>query len=111
LTDVRDVVRAYRALLLDGAPGEVYNVCRGESASLDDVARRLLELADLDVPIVVDPDRYRPADIPDLVGDPRRLRQATGWSPRITLDQTLRDVLGSYVAELATQSGAGGFNG
>lgn len=93
LTDVRDVVRAYRLLLERGAPGEVYNVCSGRSVGIDAVAARLLELAGADIPIVVDPARVRPIDIPDLRGDPRRLVAATGWEPGIDLDTTLRDVL------------------
>jgi GDP-4-dehydro-6-deoxy-D-mannose reductase len=93
LTDVRDVVRAYRSLIESGAPGEVYNVCRGESVSIREVAERLLELAGVELPIVVDPDRMRPSDIPDLRGDPGRLRAATGWAPEISLKDTLRDVL------------------
>jgi nucleoside-diphosphate-sugar epimerase len=40
-----------------------------------------------------DPALARRADILHLVGDPTRLRQATGWSPRIHLDQTLQDLL------------------
>ena len=35
----------------------------------------------------------RPADIPHLVGDATKLRAATGWNPRRTLDDILRDVL------------------
>jgi GDP-4-dehydro-6-deoxy-D-mannose reductase len=93
LTDVRDVVRAYRSLVEAGAPGEVYNVCRGDSVSIREVAERLLELAGVELPIVVDPARMRPSDIPDLRGDPARLRAATGWLPEISLDDTLRDVL------------------
>ena len=93
LTDVRDVVRSYRSLLVSGAPGEVYNVCRGESVSIREVAERLLALAGVDVPIQVDPARMRPSEIPDLRGDPRRLHAATGWAPEIPLEQTLRDVL------------------
>jgi GDP-4-dehydro-6-deoxy-D-mannose reductase len=93
ITDVRDVVRAYRDLLEAGAPGEVYNVCRGESVSIAEVARRLLALAGVDLPIEVDPARVRPVDIPELRGDPSRLHTATGWVPEITLDDTLTDVL------------------
>ncbi len=96
LTDVRDVVRAYRLLLTDGVPGEVYNVCRGRSELIEDLARRMLELAGVDLPLVVDPARVRPVDLPDLVGDPTRVHQATGWVPDIDLDQTLRDVLRSF---------------
>ena len=96
ITDVRDVVRAYRALLLRGVPGEVYNVCRGSSVAIREVAEGLLRLAGAEVPIKVVPERVRPVDIADLVGDPTRLRNATGWEPEIDLGQTLHDVLASF---------------
>ena len=35
----------------------------------------------------------RSVDVPRLVGDASKLREATGWRPEIDLDQTLRDVL------------------
>ena len=41
-TDVRDVVRAYWALLERGAPGEVYNVCSGRGVRIGDVLDELL---------------------------------------------------------------------
>src|SRR5690349_7759621 len=45
-TDVRDVVRAYRLLALDGEPGEAYNVCSGRDVSIQELADRLIGLAD-----------------------------------------------------------------
>ena len=99
ITDVRDVVRAYRCLLVGGEPGSAYNVCRGASVRIEDVARRLLELAGVEVPIVVDPARVRPVDQPDLRGDPRRLAEATGWIPTIELDRTLSDVVAYWEAQ------------
>jgi GDP-4-dehydro-6-deoxy-D-mannose reductase len=93
LSDVRDVVRAYRLLLTDGQPGQVYNICRGEAVSIRHLAERLLALAGVDMPIVVDPARVRPVEIPELRGDRRRVGEATGWKPEIDLDRTLADVL------------------
>ena len=93
ITDVRDVVRAYRDLLETGVPGEVYNVCRGAAVSIEEVARRLLAVAGVDLEIVVDPARVRPVDLPELRGDAARLHAATGWEPEIALDDTLADVL------------------
>lgn len=92
ISDVRDVVRAYRLLLESGVPGEVYNVCRGRAVSILEVAERLLALAGVELPIVVDPDRVRPVEIPELRGDPSRLREAVGWEPIYGLDRTLADV-------------------
>ncbi len=93
ITDVRDVVRAYRLLLERGEPGGVYNICRGESTAIAEIAGRLLRIEGLDIPIRVDPARVRPVDLPDLRGSPRRLYEATGWEPQIPLDDTLADVL------------------
>ena len=97
-TDVRDVVRAYRLLITDGAAGEAYNVCSGVDVSVETLAQRLLALAEVDLQIETDPTLVRPVDVPVLVGDNSRLRAATGWAPEITLDQTLRDVLDAYLA-------------
>lgn len=95
LSDVRDVVRAYRLLLVGGEPGQPYNICRGEAVAVSSVLERLMRLAGVDVPVRPDPARYRPADVPEHVGDPRRLKALTGWQPEVPLDQTLADVLGS----------------
>lgn len=93
LLDVRDVVEAYLALLASGAPGEIYNVARGEGTALRELFRRLAELLDLDAEPVPSPELARANDIPHLVGDAGKLRRTTGWSPAITLDATLRGLL------------------
>ncbi len=41
----------------------------------------------------VDPARSRPTDLPVVCGDASKLNAATGWAPRIPLDQTLADAL------------------
>jgi GDP-4-dehydro-6-deoxy-D-mannose reductase len=92
-TDVRDVVRAYRLLVEQGKPGEVYNVCSGVDISIQHLIDRLLDLSGVPCEIEVDQDLIRPVDIPVLRGDPSRLRDATGWEPQIPLDQTLREIL------------------
>jgi len=101
LSDVRDVVRAYRLLVEHGTPGEAYNVCSGRGVSVREVADTMLATSDAPLELVVDPDLVRPVDVPRLVGDPARLRAATGWEPEIPLDVTLRDVLGAARARVA----------
>jgi GDP-4-dehydro-6-deoxy-D-mannose reductase len=100
-TDVRDVVRAYRLLVERGTPGEAYNVCAGESVAVEDVARRLIELSGVDAEVRVVPERVRAVEVPELRGDPSKLVAATGWGRERSLDETLRDVLDGWRAELA----------
>lgn len=92
-TDVRDVVRAYRRLIESGTPGEVYNVCSGHDAAIEEIATTLLRLAGTSLEFKTDPALTRPVEVPVLRGDPTRLQNATGWKPEIPLDQTLADVL------------------
>lgn len=95
--DVRDVVRAYWALLEKGEPGEVYNVCTGRGIAIRDVLARLIEVSGLQVSVKVDKERLRPADLPVLIGDPRFLQRTTGWRPATSLDDTLADLLADWM--------------
>jgi GDP-4-dehydro-6-deoxy-D-mannose reductase len=93
LTDVRDTIRAYRLILERGANGRPYNVCSGRAISIGDVLEMLLTRARVPVKVRVDTVRYRPNDMPVLVGNPARLARELGWKPEIPLDQTLDDLL------------------
>ena len=93
ITDVRDVVRAYRLLIEHGAAGEAYNVCTGRDHSIAEIADLLISMASGPMHLVADPDLQRPVEIPVLRGDPGKLRAATGWSPEIELRTTVADVL------------------
>jgi len=95
-TDVRDVVRAYRCLIQRGAPGEAYNICRGEDVAVRELAVRLAEMAIKPMRLETDPTLQRPVDIPVLRGDHTKLTDATGWEPEIPLDQTLADLLDEW---------------
>jgi GDP-4-dehydro-6-deoxy-D-mannose reductase len=93
LLDVRDVVEAYLALLRSGVPGETYNIARGEGIALGELFRRIAGMLSVEVEPFPDPSLLRAQDIPYLVGDASKLRRTTGWSPAITLDQTLQDMV------------------
>ena len=109
--DVRDVVRAYWALLERGDPGEVYNVCTGRGVRVRELLHKLLDLAGLDVEIRLESERLRPSDVPALVGDPAKLKAATGWEPALSLDETLSDLLRYWRERLMEQASPGGQRG
>jgi len=96
VTDVRDVVRAYRLLISCGVPGEVYNVCTGRSVAIEELARRLAALAGVDLRLEVDAGLVRQVDVPEMRGDPSRLKTVTGWQPEVDLDRMLADVLAAW---------------
>ena len=71
-------------------------MCSGRDIAVQEVADRLIALAERPMALVPDPDLLRPVDTPVLRGDPTRLHEATGWEPTISLDQTLADVLDDW---------------
>jgi len=89
LTDVRDVVRAYRLLAERGSRGEVYNVGSGTSRRTGDILHLLRSMADPDRPVV----ETRPGSKQDPIADTSRLVRATGWRATIPLEQTVADTL------------------
>ena len=93
ILDVRDVVECYLALLERGAAGEVYNVASGTGIRLEELFFRIAELIGCRVVPERDVSLARASDIPHLVGNADKVRAATGWSPRFTLEQTLQSII------------------
>lgn len=103
ISDVRDVVRAYRLLLESEQSGLTANVCRGESISLKNVIERVKVLAGLStVEIALNQGLLRPHDVLDLYGDHGLLTKFTGWQPEIGYDQMLSDMYEYWLAHLTT---------
>lgn len=104
LTDVRDAVRAYRLIAERGQAGIVYNVCSERGTPIREVLDRLLAQSQIPgIVVQVDPSRLQAADVPIQVGDAALLRRTAGWSPAISLQQTLRDVLDYWRKQLEEQ--------
>lgn len=98
LTDVRDVVRAYR-LLIEAAvegrlptDGVVVNVCSAESVAIRWIAEEFCRLAGVEPRLEVDPALVRDTDAPDIRGDYGLLAKLTGWRPSIPITDTLREI-------------------
>jgi GDP-4-dehydro-6-deoxy-D-mannose reductase len=101
LMDVRDTVRAYRALIRRGEPGRAYNVCSGEAHAIRELLDGLLAHSSVKVDVRVDPSRLRPVDQPLLVGRLDRIRRETGWQPEIAWATTLGDLLQDWRARIS----------
>jgi len=92
ILDVKDVVRAYTVVMKHGVVGEVYNIGSGVGVSMQSVLDQLVQLANKPITITKDPDRLRPADIPELRADIQKLT-ALGWQPEISLQETLQRIV------------------
>lgn len=95
---VADVTAAYIALAARGRAGEIYNVSSGVGVSVKELAVQVLAATGVKAPLATDPALVRPVDVPALVGDNARLRDATGWAPTRTLRTLIDDLVGYWAA-------------
>jgi GDP-4-dehydro-6-deoxy-D-mannose reductase len=77
-----------------------FNLCSGRGTAIAALVGELGLQARVPVTVRPDPELARPADPPALVGDPARLREATGLVPQIPLARSLSDLLDEWRAHL-----------
>jgi GDP-4-dehydro-6-deoxy-D-mannose reductase len=104
ITDVRDTVLAYLAMVARGQPARPYNVCSGRAYRVRDLLDLLVGLSRVPISIEVDPARLRPSDNPVVAGDRSRLTSETGWAPEIPIERTLADLLEFWRSIVAARS-------
>jgi len=91
--DIRDAVAAYWLIALSGKPGEVYNVCSGTAVAVRELVHCALALAGKTAEVIHDGTRDTPGDVEFSCGDPGKLKALTGWQPRYSLSESLKDTL------------------
>ena len=92
-TDVKDIVRGYCMLLETGKSGEVYNIGSGKAIKVSEILQKLVNMSKKEIKIEIDPNKFRPVDVPLVVCDNSKIKKDTGWEPEISIDDTLKEVL------------------
>jgi nucleoside-diphosphate-sugar epimerase len=89
-SDVRDVARAYAALVTAAPANETVNICSGAGHSLGEVLDAMATIAGYPIAVHVNPAFVRSNEVKRLVGSNAHLRALTGFAPSIPLKETLR---------------------
>jgi len=92
-TDVRDIVVAYDLALEKCRFGEIYNICSSKAYKNVDLLNTLLKMSKIKVKIKIDKNRIRGIDMPFVQGDNTKFCKETDWKPKISIQQTLKDIL------------------
>ncbi len=94
-TDVRDIARAYRLLATtQNLTQSVYNACSGHSTS----GKEILELIQNamkkeSADVIIDTTKIRPNDPNEIYGSADALHNDTGWTPSVSLKDTICDIV------------------
>lgn len=91
-TDVKDIVRAYLLLCEKGISGQIYNVCFGETLSIQEVLNYFLSFATKKITVSVDKEKLRPVDIKEYSGSNKKIRETIGWEPSVQIKDSLYNI-------------------
>lgn len=100
-TDVEDVVRAYLMLIERGSPGETYNIASGRETRLRSVIETLCRLGGVAPELRQDPARLRRAEQRRVGVSSEKLRQATGWSAAVPIEESLARLMDHFARKSA----------
>jgi GDP-4-dehydro-6-deoxy-D-mannose reductase len=103
MTDVRDVVRAYLALMERGQRGEAYNIGSGQTVTMQTCLDHLVKLSHVEVAVETDHQLVRRVETATIRVDATLLGLATGWTPHYSLEQTLADTLEYWRQNVSSQ--------
>ena len=74
-SNVLDVVKAYGVIFEKGNCGEIYNVGSGRGYLLKEVLEKMINASGKRISIVIDPKKYRSADVKELICDNSKIKK------------------------------------
>src|SRR3989449_8316265 len=90
----RDYVEAMWMMLQQDKPDD-YVIATGIQWSIRQLVELAFGLVGLEWEKYVEVDRayFRPAEVPDLCGDPSKARARLGWRPKVSFEEMIREML------------------
>lgn len=99
LSDVRDVVRAYRMVIESEDCDIVYNIGSGKGTPLEEVLILLQKLSKQSISVERDPNLFRPADNPVIICDHSLITEKLGWQTEYELVETVEELFYFYASK------------
>jgi len=95
-THIYDVVRAYFLIAEKGKPGEIYTLCSGSKASLQEYVNILLSFAEIPIKVQTEQKRLRKNEVTYYYGSFEKLFNEVGWKPEISMEEGLKELFNYY---------------
>lgn len=93
LLDIRDAVNGIWLAATKGSPGETYHICSSKKIQIKEILDISLSFSQKKIEVVENaPHILRKSDEDIIIGDNSKIQSELGWSPKIPIDQTLREM-------------------
>ena len=103
MIDARDAMHAYWLAAEKGRAGEVYNIAGTKIITVGEFLDVLKKMAKCEIPSREDPKLFRPIDVTMQIPCVAKFRRDTGWEPKISFEESVRDLLEHCRKEVANE--------
>jgi len=93
IMDQRDLLSALMLLAEKGKAGDVYNISSERIYQMEDIIKMIEKQIGHELKRCIDPALIRPTDERIIVGNIDKLKADTGWEQKISMEQTIADML------------------
>lgn len=93
LIDVRDAMKAYELAILKCKPGEAYNIGGNTTITVGEFLELLKRKSKVKITSKIDPNLLRPSDVTLQIPNCDKFRDATGWQPQYTFEESVEHLL------------------
>ena len=94
--DTRDLAGAMLATIEAARDFSLFNVGTGVDCSVSEIVDLIGDILGRRITVIGEAARMRATERMRLVADIGRIRRATGWTPQITLKESLKDLVHAY---------------
>jgi GDP-4-dehydro-6-deoxy-D-mannose reductase len=99
--DVKDTMMAYYLLMINpNSNGQAFNVCGDVPRKMAYFTDYLISLSGITIEKRISDKYYRPIDIYYQHGDTTKLKELTGWQPKIPIEETLSGLLDYWLKNI-----------
>lgn len=95
---IDDVITAYMDILLKGTPGEIYHIASSEILLLEEIVHKLSVISNTPFDVVPSTERIRQGEVSQKTILQTHKMSALGWSPKINIDQLLKEMYDFYIS-------------
>lgn len=95
-SDVRDVVKVYKALLENETEDLIYNVGSGNAYQMQEILEYIVSLATQKIDIVTDPEKIRPVDTPYICCDNTKVKE---YFDNTDIKKTIKELYEYYLKD------------
>ena len=96
ISDVKDVVKVYKALLENKTDELVYNVGSGNAYKIEDLLKYIISLSNQEIEIVIDKEKLRPVDTPYICCDNTKIKK---YFNNTDIKETIKEMYEYYKGE------------